>query len=665
VTGAAPLPAPPGRTLLVSRKKVGPFANAGSIEPSASADGRFVAFTSIASDLTPGDAPNTVDVFVIDRQTNQVTRAPRPPSPAGVGGKLGSSSDPSISADGNIVAFTWQAPTPAATPAPTPTPTEPPDIIFATIPATFVYAWNRRNNTIEPISRSSRGTRVPGARQPSISANGRFVAYTTVLDLPNDKDDNADDVVRLDRRTGALVHVSVAFNGEPFISGGANAPSISGDGSLVAFVSDGGDSVVDEDTGNGQQVYVRNVAAGTTQEVSKAQGGGKPDGSANEPAISQDGRFVAYAASSTNLVGGAAAGRGGVFRRDLARGQNVLVSVRTDGTPTEAASGQPAITPDGAMVAFTSAATDLVPETAGRVAPAAVVRGASDVFIRDLGAGETVLASVSLANGGSGGRSFQPAVAGSGRYILFASDADNLVVKDGNKALDVFVRDLPPMPVLNPPRLDLGSRAVGTESLPGAAVLSNIGWSPLGVANASIGGRNGPDFRIVANGCRARVLKRNEACTVSVVFKPRGQGTRTGTLTIADSLVTSTLTVSLTGTASKAKIVIEPTIGRPGIVVMVVGSGFPPGSQVRLRWSRGITQRRDPVIARGGSFRVPMLIFHNDRIGLRDLIAEPVDGRSFPPVSAPVLVTESTSVPPQFSVTPRFIDLPLVLVMRG
>ena len=59
-----------------------------------------------------------------------------------------------------------------------------------------------------------------------------------------------------------------------------------------------------------------------------------------------------------------------------------------------------------------------------------------------------------------------------------------------------------------------------------------------------------------------------------------------------------------------------------------------------------------------------MLVFHNDRIGPRDLIAEPVDGRSFPPVSAPVLVTKPSAIPPQFSVL-RFIDLPLVLVIRG
>ena len=139
IVPAAPLPAPPGKTLLVSRKQVGPvFPNAGSIEPSASADGRFVAFTSIASDLVPGDEPRTVDVFVIDRQTNHGPARPAPAALPGTGGRLGSSSDPSISADGSVVAFTWLAPTvvaPAsAAPSVAPTSRHRP-ILLAPVPA--------------------------------------------------------------------------------------------------------------------------------------------------------------------------------------------------------------------------------------------------------------------------------------------------------------------------------------------------------------------------------------------------------------------------------------------------------------------------------------------------------------------------------------------------
>ena len=114
-----------------------------------------------------------------------------------------------------------------------------------------------------------------------------------------------------------------------------------------------------------------------------------------------------------------------------------------------------------------------------------------------------------------------------------------------------------------------------------------------------------------------------------------------------------------------AKLEIDPTVGRPGIVVTVDGSGLPARNGGAAALEPGDhASGCDPVIARGGRFRVPMLVFHNDLIGPRDLIAEPVTAGAFPPVSAPVLVTTPSAIPPQFSVL-RFIDLPLVLVFRG
>jgi Tol biopolymer transport system component len=658
---AAPLPAPPGRTFHVSRKSTGqPFPNGGSLEPSASADGRFVAFTSIASDLVRGDQPGTLDVFVVDRQTGRVTRAPRPPSN---GEGIGSSSEPAISADGNVVAFTWQAPVAAPPPPPTATPTPTPVIIFAAVPQTYVYAWDRRTNQLQPVSASSRGGRLPGARQPSISADGRYVAYTSSLDFGNDKDNNADDVFWFDRRTNETRLVSAGAQDHP-IAGSASAPSISGDGNLVAFVSDGGDTLVNRPTGEGAQVYVRDMSTGRVDLLSAAADGGAPNGRAGEPAISQDGKFLAFTSNSSNLTPGSPTQVAMVYRRELATGATVLVSVQPNGAPSAGAAGQAAITADGGMVAFVSAATDLDPTPAGRIAPAAVARGASDVYIRDMAAGDTILASITLDRAATGTHTLQPAVAGQGRYVFFASDSDRLVLKDGNEAYDVFVRDLPPTPVLTPPTLDLGAQAVGTESGPGAATLANAGWSPLRVTGSAIAGANSKDFQVVADGCKGRTLKRNEACTVTVTFKPNGKGGRSATLNITDNLVTSRLAVALRGRASDAKVKITPAIGQPGTVVIVEGSGFPDGARVTLRWSTGITPRMDPVKAPGGRFRVPVLIFHNDVTGPRDLLVAPADGKAFPALTSPVLVTQPSVIPPTFLVAPRFVDLPLVLVIR-
>jgi hypothetical protein len=288
----------------------------------------------------------------------------------------------------------------------------------------------------------------------------------------------------------------------------------------------------------------------------------------------------------------------------------------------------------------------------------------NDIYVRDIEAGETVLASVTLDRTGTGLKSLQPAVAGLGRLVFFASSSDRLVTKDGNTAIDVFVRDMPPQPVLAPPLLDLGGWPVGVTSPPAAVTLGNAGWAALQIAGSSISGANRKDFHVVADGCKGRTLKRNEACTISVVFKPGGTGKRSATLTVDDGLFSTTLAVNLRGSASRAKLVITPAIGPPGTVVIVDGSGFPDGAKVTLRWSQGITQRIAPITATGGRFHVPMLIFHNDLTGPRDLLASPSNGTAFPPISAPVLVTQPSVIPPMFLVAPRFVDIPLVLVIR-
>jgi Tol biopolymer transport system component len=643
---AAPLPAPPGTTGLLSKARNGGFPDSGSIEPSISASGRYVAFTSIASDLVANDEQGSVEVFVLDRRSGKISRAPLPP---GYGRSTAASqSEPAISADGTVVAYAYQPPPPPDRTADGPMPV-------------FIVAWDRGSGTAEIVSRNAKNGPQGGARQPSVSADGRYIAYTTVADLPGERDGGADDVFRYDRRTDATIVVSRSFGGGG-LSGDANSPSISGDGDVVAFISDGGDSVVPEDTGLGMQVYTRTISSGTNERISRPPDGKATNNRSIDPAISSDGRYVAFASSATNLT---PEGTVGLFRYDRRTGTMILVSVTPSGAGAKGTSGQPSITPNGAMVAWTSTATDLVPETAGRIAPAATTRGQSEVYLRDIDAGETILISVSLTNTGSAGQSFQPAVAGGGRYVAFASNSRTLVRDDGNNAYDVFLRDLPPVPVINPATLDLGSRAVGTESLPLAATLGNAGWSPLSVTKASITGANKADFRVVADGCKARTLRRNEACTVSVVFKPVAKGARAATLAVADAFAGSPRTVRLRGRASQAKLVLDPPIGPPGIVTIAEGSGFPPSTQVRLHWTIGITPKLATVTTDAqGRLRVPVLVFHNDLTGKRELSAEAVDGAAFPSVAATMLVTKPPVIPPRFDII-RIVDLPLVLVIRG
>ena len=547
---AAPLPPPPGTTSLVSRDRKGDWANDGSVEPSMSDNGRWVAFTSKASDLVAGGGTGSFNVFIRDRRSGKTTKVP---PPGGVLPAGGESSEPALSGNGSVVAYTY-----TVTPGPT--------IGAVSAPTSYVVAYDRTTGVSDVVS-ARQGRPAPRSSQPAVSSNGRYVAFTSATDITGE-DEVLRDVFRYDRRSESTVLVSTNPDGRP-IGGNADSPSISGDGNLVAFVSDGGDSVTFENTGKGNQVFVRNVTEKVTTFESRSPGRSAPDGPAGEPALSGDGRYLAFSSSASNLVTSGPAGGPGVFRRELATGDTILVSVTPTGGVAQGSTGQPSITPDGRMVAFASSASDLAPATAAADAhlAAIVTRLPVDVYLRDISVGETILISVTTdgrASRDDGARSFQPSVAGNGRYVAFASNGNRILDDDPNNTYDVFLRDLPPVPVLTPPTLDLGAGAVGTTSAPGAATLANAGWTPLSVTKASITGGDKGDFKLVADGCAGRQLRRNEACTVSVIFTPKAKGTRTSTLAIADSHTGSPRTVRLRGRASQAKLRLSPEIGPPG-----------------------------------------------------------------------------------------------------
>ena len=639
----AALPAPPGATTLVSARFGGGFAGGGSIKPSISSNGRYVAFVSGAADLVAGDTNGAVDLFVRDRSKGTTIRLPLP----GSGGQV---TDPAISANGKVVAYTYLAASSVA------------------VAQSIVYAWDRDTGQTEVVSRNGRVT-APASREPSVSTDGRYIAYTSPYGKLVAGDSNeSDDVFRYDRRTGTSILVSVGFQGGT-PSGASTQPSISGDGSMIAFSSDAGDSLLNEDTGNGNQVYLRDAGAERTERISVTLAGGPPNGLAEGPSISADGRYVAFESASTNLVADTAGLESAylVYRRDRQAGATELVSVDADGRPASGAT-QASISRDGRMVAFASGAAGMVVRGSLGAVPttrlAALALRASDVYIRDVTAAETALVSVDLAGLASGARSLAPVVAGNGRFVAFYSNSPNLVRGDDNKVVDVFIRDLPPVPLLNPALIEFGTRAVGTDPVAAAAVLVNAGWGPLTVSTVSVDGPAKGDYTIQGDGCTKRVLYRQEACTVTMGFAPTKSGARTATLAIADGYTGSPRTARLSGRGSLAKIVLKPEVGQPGIVVVATGSGFPPGSQLRLRWSFGLTPSLPVITADSkGGFRIQVLIFHNDRTGRRDLVAESVGGSPFPPVQSRMLVSEASMGPPGF-VLQRLVDVPLVLMIR-
>lgn len=647
---AAPLPPPPGRTTLVSQRAGGGFPNDASAEPSISADGRYIAYASSASNIAGGGAAATgtlPSVYVRDRQRGSTIRLPLPPgSTAG-----GQARDPSISADGSVVAFTYQPPQG-----------------FTAI-GTLVIAWDRATGRSAVVSRTTGGNPADRSREPSVSATGRFVSFTSENPNMVAGDGPNADIFRYDRQRRKTILVSVGFNGNPTGATSA-ASSISANGRLIAYASDGGDVITHTNTGSGMQVYVRDVEAARPEQISVVRGDA-PNGASGAPAISANGKVVAFESAASNLVADDGNSAPDVFRRDRDAGKTTLVSVTPDGHAGAGQSRLPAISADGRMVAFQSTADDLV-SLGAAVADAHLAASAptpqTEIYERDVVASDTVLVSVAR-NGRPGGKvSLMATVGGNGRFVAFASLSDTLVARDRLGNADVFLRDMPPAPRLNPGTVPFGSHAVGSAAVPGAATLVNTGWGPLAVRRASITGPARSDYRVAADACNGRVLHRTEACTVTVEFTPRRNGARPATLAVPDAFTGSPRTAALRGSGSqtrRARLELDQEAGPPGTVVVATGSGFPANTQLRLSWSRGLTPKI-PVIKTDdrGRFRTQVLVFHNDLVGPRDLVATPVAASAFPPVSATMLVTRPSVAPPGFIIR-RLIDIPLVLLMRG
>jgi len=282
------------------------------------------------------------------------------------------------------------------------------------------------------LSVAADGTQANGSSETaSISADGRLVAFASNASnlVPGDTN-RAEDVFVRDVVAGTIVRASVASDGTQGDDESLD-PVISADGRIVAFTSNA-TTLVRNDT-SGIDVFVHELATGTTTRVSLASDGSQADDDCVNPAISGDGRFVAFESRATNLVSADTNGATDIFLRDVAAGTTVRVSVASDGTEADSDSFNAAISGDGRFVAFESRATNLVPND---------TNGASDVFVHDMLTGTTVRVSVDSSGAEADQGSFFPDLSPDGRFVAFTSSADNLVPGDTNGARDVFVHDL-------------------------------------------------------------------------------------------------------------------------------------------------------------------------------------------------------------------------------
>jgi Tol biopolymer transport system component len=398
----------------VSVDSAGNQGNGSSSNPSISANGRFVVFASLPTNIG-FNIQN--DIFVRDLLTNTTTRV----SVDSTGNQAnGSSYNPSISGDGRFVAFDSAASN---------------LVPGGPIGGSNIFVRDLLTNTTTRASVDSADQgKVFVNENPSISANGRFVAFVTYsrdLTNPRGTNDRRDIFVR-DLLSNTITPVSVdsagnQANGIPL----SFQPSISADGRFVAF-SSGASNLVPGDTNNSGDIFMRDLSTNTTSRVSVDSAGNQGNNSSSSPSISSDGRFVAFTSGASNLVPGDTNNQSDIFVRDLSTNTTTRISVDSAGNQGNNFSYKPSISADGRFVAFRSDASNLVPQD---------TNNQTDIFVRDLLTNTTTYISVDPVDTLKIESSVPPSISANGRLVAFDSDVSNLVPGDTNNAKDIFVSD--------------------------------------------------------------------------------------------------------------------------------------------------------------------------------------------------------------------------------
>jgi len=417
----------------VSVRTSGVPADGQSWRNSISADGRFVAFESWASNLVPGDTNQTADVFVHDRRTGATTRVSVDSN--GTEGNLDSylGRTPSISSDGRYVVMSSDASN-----------LVPGD----TNGVMDVFLHDRQTGSTTRISAGPAGAEATlRSWEPALSADGNRIVFASLdAGLATVTAAVAPTIYLHDRTSGRNSLVCLATNGAQ-ADGYSLHPAISADGRCVAFRSQATNFFPGDSPQVFSQIYVRDLAAGVTTRVS-VDSRGVPARPArdhttflhtDDPSLSADGRFVGFSSEAGNLVAGDNNSAFDVFLHDRSTGTTTRVSTHPSGGSANGPSSGMRISADARFLAFSSAASDLVP---GDTSPG------YEAFVHDRLTGTTTRVSVrSDGRQGAGTppniavAAFVDSISEDGRFVTFGSEYSNLVPGDTNATTDIFVHD--------------------------------------------------------------------------------------------------------------------------------------------------------------------------------------------------------------------------------
>ncbi|MGQ4361170.1 TolB family protein [Streptomyces sp. SAS_272] len=396
-----------------------PVGNSAS-GPSISADGRYVAFASLARDLVSGDTNRVDDVFVRDRQTGAVTRISV--DSAGVQAN-NASRNPSISADGRYVAFESVATNLVA---------------GDTNRYRDVFVHDLQTGETSRVSVGRNGEQSDSESfHPSISADGRFVAFDSPASnlVFGDTNDIHDVFVR-DRQSGETTRVSVDSNGRQG-DDISQVPSISADGRYVAFSSGAKTLALFPDNNRADDVFVHDQLTGRTDRISVGPDGAEGNSASRTATVSADGRYVAFESTASNLVAGDTGGPTDtdIFLYDRVTQTTTQVNLGPDGLSDSRTPGQERTTlsADGRYIAFVSGEDKLV---------AGDTNASWDVFVRDRVTATTTRVSVAGDGSQSDGTSYGASISADGHHVAFTTSATNLGGDGTSRRYNLYVRDL-------------------------------------------------------------------------------------------------------------------------------------------------------------------------------------------------------------------------------
>jgi len=327
---------------------------------------------------------------------------------------LGSSFQPALSQDGNVIAFVSNAGA----------------LVNDNNSLQHVYVKNLNTNAIHRISVSSTGANANSINfNPSISADGRYVVfYSIASNLVGNDNNNASDVFLHDLQSSTTQIVSTDSHNS-MANAESNDAAISADGQFVVFSSLANNLVTTDNSGK-RQIYVKNLQTDVTQIVSVNNAGHAGDEDSFSPSISGDGRYIVFSSLANNFDKHSANNQYDLFLHDRNSGKTERIVFSHTGNLSNGHSDQAHISTDGNIIAYVSMANNIISDD---------TNNQIDVFLYDRSKGESIRIDKNSTQPDAS--SFSPKVSGNGRFVAFFSSATNLINNDNNGRDDMFIYD--------------------------------------------------------------------------------------------------------------------------------------------------------------------------------------------------------------------------------